>query len=187
MRMFATRLLVFGVLVALGLFGPAVNRSSAQSCDDFDECTINATCQPDGTCKGTAKQNGTSCDDGNPCTTNDSCVSGQCHGTLDPSANGHSCVSPLGDVLGACFLGATCQFGFCFPEIKSCPDVDGNKCTVDFCNPANGQCTAIARTCQDPCFSAQCDPGSGECSINKQPINNGGACDDGNTCTSNER
>lgn len=183
----ATRVLVVGILGALALFGPLVNRSSAQqSCDEFDECTINATCQPDGTCQGTAQPNGTSCDDGNPCTNTDGCMAGHCQGLPNFGANGTSCASLFGGVFGSCLLSATCQFGACLPSFKTCPATDSNNCTFDICNPANGQCMVITNTCQDACLSAQCDPASGEC-INEQPINNGGACDDFNVCTANDR
>jgi hypothetical protein len=55
---------------------------------------------------------------------------------------------------------------------------DGNPCTVDDCDPAQGCITAI-KPCadEDPCTLDHCDVKTGECLHDVDP------CDDGNACT----
>lgn len=154
--------------------------AQAQACDDFDQCTVQDMCQADGTCRGTPQPNGTPCDDGNACTLNESCLGGSCIST-QMAPNGTPCTSPL----GLCVSNPSCQFGFCFGDFVECPD-DGNECTTEFCNPQTGQCATFTETCTDDCSAGQCDPNTGQC-INVQPMNEGGACDDGNECTANDR
>lgn len=70
-------------------------------------------------------------DDGNPCT-DDVCdrTTGQCGlANVDPCSDGNPCT--LGDV---CDMGS-CRSG----SPMTCPD-DGNRCTVDVCNPSTAQC-----------------------------------------------
>ncbi len=107
----------------------------------------------------------------------------------------------------------TCQEGVCEPSdlCEGVPCDDGNECTADACNPANGECESTAtpgascdggagtcdaagtcqpndlcagNTCDDEdteCSDSSCDPGTGQCVAT--PINEGGDCDGGNgTC-----
>lgn len=91
----------------------AAGAAHAVSCDDFDECTQNDMCQPDGECVGTPRPNGTACDDGNPCTQNDTCQGGQCVGGTN-SSNGTPCTMPG---LEPCEAECLTLFGFaqCLP------------------------------------------------------------------------
>ncbi len=159
---------------------PSVAPTVIGSCDDFDECTVMDTCQAGGMCKGTPKDNGTACDDHDPCTLSDHCQAGHCVGGTT-AQDGTACTFPGLDL---CILSAQCQFGFCLPQLKSCPD-SGNKCTPNVCNPLNGQCTQFPTDCDSNCTTAQCDPSTGDC-INEQNKASTTACDDGNACTSND-
>ncbi|MCO4764229.1 MAG: hypothetical protein KC502_22140 [Myxococcales bacterium] len=102
------------------------------------------------------------CDDGNPCTL-DIC---------DPTApKDKRCVHQL--------------------TTDSCVLADGNPCFVDnVC--VKGTCApGKARDCNDknPCTDDSCDPktaGKGETGCVNKPIS-GAACDDGQTCTTNEK
>ena len=165
----------------------------AQSCSDGNECTNPDACS-DGTCSGAAIPG--ACDDGNPCTTNDTCVSGTCQGTPNMGATcgmagcegtcGPSgiCIpdqakqgQPCTDGLGQCTTNDKCTATFCFGSIVQCPDADSNKCTLDVCNPENGQCITIGGI--PPCGECEaCDTQSG-CF----PSNEGAACNDFNECT----
>jgi hypothetical protein len=56
---------------------------------------------------------------------------------------------------------------------------DGNDCTVDTCDPTDGNCEHMLIACDDgdPCTHDACDPADGECRYT--PV----ACDDDNACT----
>jgi hypothetical protein len=56
---------------------------------------------------------------------------------------------------------------------------DGNPCTIDDCDPAQG-CVTTIKPCgdSDPCTIDRCDVKTGECVHDPDP------CDDGNACTS---
>jgi hypothetical protein len=174
------------LLLAVIAFGLATTAptlpAAAQSCEDGqDQCTVQDTCQADGSCRGTPVPNGTPCNDQNDCTANDQCQGGECVGTR--ATDGTPCQS----FFGACATNPTCFFGFCVPaDFVECPDLDGNACTFDVCNPVNGQCTVINIECNEDCSTAQCDPASGEC-INEQPRPGNPDCDDFNVCTTNDR
>src|SRR6185295_9959648 len=129
-------------------------------------------------CKGTPQPNNTDCDDHNPCTKNDKCLSGHCSGQVDIAQQGMPCVSSLGD----CMLDPVCNFGVCLGSFKACPDVDGDKCTVDFCNPATGQCTTVTNTCAQPCSTGTCNSSTGQCEgVTPAPVTQ--ACDEGDVCS----
>ncbi len=122
--------------------------SDCGSCDDGNPCTFD-DCRFDiffcncCTCVH-IEESGHHCDDGNVCTISDQCSNGTCVG------------SPVSDV--------------------SCDD--GNLCTVsDQC--LNGTCAGVPITCDDGdrCTLDNCDPATGLCS--HAPLN----CDDGSACT----
>src|SRR5512139_1490889 len=159
--------LLCAVVVAVFL---AAAPARAQSCSDGNECTNPDMCS-NGECSGTAV-NGGSCDDGNPCTKDDTCVSGTCVGTPDMGATcgmagcegtcgpsgiclfdiakqGQSCTDNLGD----CTTDDKCIGTICVGTFKQCPDADNNKCTLDACNPATGQCMTFPSVV--PCGSCE--------------------------------
>jgi hypothetical protein len=181
--------LLCAVLVAAVLAAPP---SWGQGCSDGNQCTGPDMCS-DGTCTGTPIAG--ECDDGNPCTINDTCISGVCQGTPamggtcgmagcegtcgpngiclpDPEKQGQPCT----DGLGECTTNDVCLGTFCFGELKECPDADGNKCTLDVCNIATGECMTLG---VPPCGECETCNEQGQC----VPANDGAACDDFNTCT----
>jgi len=117
------------------------------------------------------------CGDGDVCTTN------YCNMTT------HTCVTVLAETCDQC-ANRTC--------------VDHNLCTIDGCDPDDGQCYHISKqqTCLDldPCTDDVCLPQTGQCSYppnctgtsgcsssqcscNGTCVLEGNACDDGNECT----
>jgi hypothetical protein len=174
---------------------------SAQQCDDFNECTANDMCS-EGFCTGTLQPGG--CDDGDPCTLNDRCVMDEgfidCRGD-DPAPPGTACAGGCGTCAGTVCVGdpakngdpcdpgfanpcvePACQIvaslAFCLPNIRECPDTDGNPCTLDLCDFDTGQCAASAASSCDPRCET-CNPAMGAC----EPANVGQGCDDFNPCT----
>ena len=173
------------------------------TCNNPDACTV-SSCNPQtGACENTARN----CDDGNPCT-DDSCVlpTGCVH-----TPHGGTCETGNACTTGACVGGFclptaktngttcgtsspcltfACQSGFCLPtQTISCPD-DGDKCTIEFCNPTTGTpvCDKITiTTCfGDACHADQvCNSQTGCVSITPTPLP-GNPCDDGNPCTQND-
>ena len=185
---------------------------AAVPCETFNECTV-GTCLPNGTCEAEPGNNGADCETSNPCATgtcNDgSCVEvprnngspcesfdpcmekdGVCTGgtcTADAIPNGEPCRE---DVLGPCLFG-TCQtfgpFSACIPEPK-CGAFD-NPCEFD-CNPLTGACEPFeTHICDDACTTATCVPGGDEGYTCEDRINrpNQTACEDGSTCTTNDK
>ena len=167
--------------------------TDGMACQDGNRCTTGDTCNG-GTCEtGTPVV----CDDGNACT-DDSCdpANGACR-----SVN-HTRACNDGD---RCTTNDRCGGGACTGTAISCPN-DGNPCTNDVCNPADGTCgvprtgscndgnpctsgdtctggtcSGMVRSCPsdgDPCTDDVCNPADGTCGID-----NTASCDDGNECT----
>jgi hypothetical protein len=118
------------------------------------------------------------CDDGNACTSNDQCGQGKCKGAPK-----------------SCGQASTCHISACNPATGACEEEtgdngaqcdDGDPCTY-FGKCQNGTCTkGDAIDCaffNGPCTVGKCDPASG---CKQLPANEGGFCDDGKFCTSNE-
>ncbi len=171
-----------------------------KDCDDGDECTQDGcktgvclsnavtpakcndgnACTDDGCEKGKgcthALLNIIACDDGDSCTDADHCVVGKCAGTKAKCDDANPCTDDscdkvkgcvftnntksCGDVANKCTGGAQCKAGACVPN-KPVNCDDGKACTADKCAPLTGKCVHL-------------------------PISDGGACDDGNKCTSKD-
>jgi hypothetical protein len=178
--------------MTIGLFTltAVVGTAAAQvSCDPLNDCMTNAVCQADGSCQGVPKASGSPC---NPSALAGDCATGGTCVTFGPSSfckpsepkrDGTTCTSPTVTALGMCLQSATCQSGFCEPQVKMCQQ-PADKCMSAFCNPSTGQCQTITNSCQEACSTGTCDPNTGNC-IDTQPINEGQACGQGNVCTSN--
>ena len=142
-------------------------------CDDGNPCTADA-CDGEGGCIHTPLT-GTACDDGNACTSNDVCQSGVCvAGTPYRCDTENPCTVSACDGNGACTAPVPVQDG------TACDD--GRACTFsDVCQA--GLCTGTQYKCKtgNQCMISSCD-GKGGCAT-PIPVN-GGACDDGNACTS---
>lgn len=152
-------------------------------CVARDQCHTAGSCNPaSGVCSQPTKPDGATCNDGNACTRADTCRAGSCTGD-DPVV---------------CQAKDQCQTaGVCDSTSGTCSDPprpngtscdDGNACTrTDRCE--SGACSgADPVVCQpkDACHVAGvCNPLDGVCS---NPTGNEGAsCDDGRTCTRNDR
>ena len=145
-----------------------VHTNNTAPCDDGNACTTNDVCSG-GSCQGGAPLN---CNDGNICTTDTCNPSTGCAHT--PVANGTSCSD--GDL---CNGAETCQAGVCTPGVPlDCND--GNICTDDTCNPATG-CVHTNNTapCDDGNACTTSDQCAGGVCAGGPPLN----CDDGNVCT----
>lgn len=148
---------------------------SGGTCDDADECTGPDTCAA-GVCAGPPLTGG-SCDDGNECTTNDTCTSGVCLGT--PVTPGTACgVSECGE------CGDGVMSGLCVMN----PDRQGMPCT-DVVGPCTEDDVCIGTVCLgefkicpntdgDACTLEACNPSTGECqNFGTLPCGNCSACD----------
>ena len=176
------------------------------ACDDGNQCTENDACLS-GACVGDAVPPGTTCDDGLACTQNDACNNGACSGTavdcssLDTPCTDGVCNTSTGacesvaineggacDDGNSCSTGDQCVAGVCAgtlrPDLSTCDD--SNLCTLnDVC--LGGVCSGNAIDCSvlnTACTQGVCNPLTGICTAN--PINENGACDDSNNCTTGD-
>jgi fibro-slime domain-containing protein len=187
---------------------------------DINICTSDVCDPNDGQCK--VENNNELCDDGNACTSFDTCVDGECLGTLIRCTDNNPCTDDSCDPnIGCvntnnnevcedgdpCTIGDYCSNGICIPgQQKDCND--NNDCTIEYCNPNNGNCIyqnsnqtycndGDICTTYDMCINGQCigqpkdcDDGQ-QCTIDFCDQNNGYCahyyknmpCDDGNPCT----
>jgi hypothetical protein len=138
--------------------------------DDFEHCmddwTVPVTCVDADLCDEV------DCNDDNECT-DDEC---------DPTSG--ACTNAPVDDGAACDGGAgSCSSGECIP-IDLCEEADcddGNECTDDLCDPADGSCNNEAVD-----DGTACDDGAGACSSGVcVPVDlcEGVDCDDDNECT----
>ncbi|MDP3501055.1 MAG: CARDB domain-containing protein [Myxococcales bacterium] len=173
------------------------------TCDDGQFCTVNEVCTTGqcvgasrncsslggacttGTCNestdrcvATPTNEGMTCDDGSPCTTTDVCRSGACSGrAVDCSS-----------------LTGGCGRGVCDPMTGQCvsaPVADGTSCSDGaFCTVQDtcraGVCQpGPSRSCPSTsCATGVCDEAQDTCGA--MPTNEGGACNDGRFCTSQD-
>jgi hypothetical protein len=200
MKKFATLLgLVLAVSVAGCDTGPA-DPCMDVDCSDGNECTGDVCASADGSCSNPNVTDGTACDfsgaDG-------VCMSGTCEGTPDPCmdvdcSDGNECTEDVCDSAdGSCSNpnetdgtacdfsgeGGICMSGMCEDEVL-CNGVDcsdGNDCTEDLCDPADGSCSNPNETDGEVC-DASGNPGTcqtgvcvGLCFVVD--------CSDGNDCT----
>jgi hypothetical protein len=151
--------------------------------EDCDKCiTSEVTCAGIDQCEAT----GETCDDGNPCTAND-CdpVDASCTNPADPGANGTTCTTNPGNATlgdGVCDASAPASDGFC-RDVNRCDGVDcgdGNDCTQDLCDLADGSCSN-----PNEGAGTLCDSGAGICDGGGACVDNcaGVDCSDGNQCT----
>jgi len=140
--------------------------------DADTDCTNPDTCNGAGTCLANDEVVGTTCDDGDTCTTNDTCSDGVCGGTPISCDDGDACTTN------------TCSGGVCVFTNNTEPCDDGDACTTnDTC--AGGACVGgTPPNCDDGniCTDESCDPIEG-C----RRLEVSGPCDDGISCTSNDR
>ncbi len=176
-------------------------------CTQFDVC-LNGKCTgiPINNCNCGTDADCASKEDGNACNGTLSCQGGKCNIkpgsviTCDASKNTDCQVNACQPATGACVLSAApagkscsdssactggdvCSMGKCIGVTLDCQD--NQACTLDSCNPATG-CQHVANNAacndNDACTLDVCDV-LGGCIHQAQ---SGGACDDGNPCTSGE-
>jgi RHS repeat-associated protein len=169
--------------------------------DDANPCTADA-CDPTGGVTHTPIAAGTACTDGNVCNGAEACsASGVCQaGTPLNTNDGNPCTADACDAVAG-VTHTTVPSGTACPDGNACngdelcnasaqcvagaavPTDDGNACTTDMCNPANGAVThsplPAGTLCQpDACTMAALCNAAGEC-IGGAPI----PIDDGVACT----
>lgn len=165
----------------LALVGLAVACAEVRSAPEVDDPTLecsSASCAGicvEGVCKNSCEQ--AQCDDGNPCTS-DVCnqETGDCEFPAEPDDT--ECLEGAG----------LCADGTCVDQMR-CEGVtcdDGNDCTIDECDPTDGECFAVAvqddQTCDFEGSAGLCK--SGECEDAMLCI--GADCGDGDLCTNDE-
>lgn len=180
----------------------AANNGSA--CSDGNLCTQNDTCSA-GVCAGSTVNcsalttacavgvcdagsgactvqpvnEGGACNDGNACTQGETCTGGVCSGpALDCDHLDSVCTDGVCNAgTGLCEAQPANQGGACS---------DGSLCTSnDACD--GGVCTGTSADCSfldSDCTQGLCDESSGGCY--SADVNEGGSCDDGNACNSND-
>ena len=133
-------------------------------CNDENPCTANV-CTETGGCEYPPVAG--ECDDEDPCTVGDHCVEGACQSTpvpCDCQSDGECAGLEDQDLCNGTLVCDQVQFPY--------------KCVVD---------PETVVVCPEPegdnafCLQAQCDPSSGECSL--EPNHEGFVCDDGDVCT----
>ena len=144
-------------------------------CDDGKPCTDDLCATATG-CVHTPRDDGSPCDDGNACSTGDNCQAGACLSTGGLNCDdGNPCTT------------ATCEPGTGCAQLAddSAPCSDGNACTTgDHC--ASGSCAMSGLVdCNDqiPCTLDICNPQNGQCSHPGGGTLTGIACSDGKVCT----
>ncbi len=124
---------------------------------------------------------GDDCSDGEPCTVGETCTEGVCDGGAPKDCSqldGDCTVGVCDDLTGSCFPEPANEDGACD---------DGDPCTIgDTCTA--GQCGSGAPVdcshLDSECSEGMCDGVTGACI--PKPINDEGACDDGDPCTVGE-
>ena len=116
----------------------------------------------------------TGCDDQNPCTVNDQCFDGVCIGT--PIDGCLTCDTPQECDDGDACSDNNCDQGIC----TSSPNYDAS---ADCCDPVDRLLTTIDDG--NACTLDVCDPGDGQ--VSHPPAGSEVACDDGNVCTAQDR
>ncbi|MCB9738961.1 MAG: hypothetical protein H6747_06815 [Deltaproteobacteria bacterium] len=142
-----------------------VNPKTAVSCPSVNntDCVSNVCEKATGLCKMKPAVDGWLCDDGNSCTVGEVCKAGSCVASAD-----------------------TCQ---CNADSDCAGYEDGNACNGTlYCDQVAHACVVNPATVvQCPtaqnaaCIESVCDKFQGTCSM--QPVAEGKACDDGNSCT----
>ena len=200
--------------------------SSALVCDDNNACTANGCDKVNG-CVFPPVSGSPKCTDGGVCATDTVCSGGACVGQVKGCNDGNPCTDDSCDAKNGCInkpndknqcddddtctADDLCKNGKCLGKLTA-PCDDGNACTKDSCNVANG-CThtpmtgtvcedGSACTLQDVCNAGVCNAGAKkdcydteQCTLDTCDSKTGkclfsplsdGACDDGNLCTLND-
>ncbi|UCC30743.1 MAG: hypothetical protein JSU86_00400 [Phycisphaerales bacterium] len=157
----------------------------AINCSGLDDACNVGVCNPtNGACEPDPINEGGGCDDGDPCTDTDTCASGVCAGTQIPDCRNCNVAGDCDDT-NVC-TADVCNAGVCEYVDLTDPCNDGDLCTLnDVCSA--GLCAGTPIDCSSfdgTCSVGTCDPARGVCYA--LPANEGGACNDGFSCTTND-
>ena len=219
-----------GGAAGTGGSGGTVDLCMDVDCNDDDDCTADVCDPADGSCSNDDEMDGTSCDfdgaagvcmsgvcedamlcDGVDCDDANECTMDLC----DPLDG--SCNNPGTNEGGTCDASGdpgTCQSGTCVGLCDGIDCSDGNECTDDVCDPADGNCSnpdradgvtcdfqgvggvCNAGVCEDAmlcdgidcsdgneCTADACDPADGNCSNPDEPAGTDCQQDGGSVCT----
>ncbi len=133
--------------------------------DDANPCT-RAVCTPGG-CVQQHRDEGASCSDGEPCTEPDACQAGVCV----PGPERCACRD---DARCRTLLGEDKCLGTPWCDQTAVPYVCRRKLDAPVCDPSKDHA----------CAEQRCDPTTGACALT--PVNQGGACSDGDPCTADD-
>ena len=157
--------------------GGACVGGALKGCDDKQVCTIDSCDKATGKCVNSWTK-GLPCDDGDGCSHTDLCGASEgCLGVTLNCDDGNACTKDVCDPKDGCSHddatpGTVCE--------------DGNACTgTGTCSV--GQCgSGQVKLCPSSkvCFTATCNPLSGQCE--ESPAAQGADCDDGDACTVDE-
>ena len=159
------------------LFAPGTPCNGTQL--SANECEM-PVCTAEGECVGAPVLDGTVCDDHDLCTMNATCWGGLCRGAPKPCLPADQCSDCTCDPA----TGAMTQLPT--PGVECVPD---DPCTIDGVCQADGACAGQRnKTCSatSACRVGVCDQTAGG-TCTEEPANEGGACDDWNSCTVGDR
>lgn len=151
--------------------------SEEPRCDDGNPCTADS-CDRWGECRHEPAPDGGSCGDGDACTGASTCSAGRCEGSPAPEcedgdpATADSCDATIG-----------CRHEILPGRAVCATDED---CPGDACNPSGclgGACVSLPPpSCDDgnPCTEDACDGANG---CEHRALADGSSCEDGNACT----
>ena len=169
---------------------------AAKVCDDKNLCTDDSCDSKTGSCANAVTT--AACDDGNACTAGEACKAGKCEGGVakdcddknactadacDPAKGGclNSAQAGKCDDSSACTSDDLCDNGKCGGKANVLCD-DGNTCTVDTCNAADGTC-AFKVSLSAPCNDGNICTDKDACANNGKCVGSAKVCDDSNPCT----
>ena len=148
----------------------------------------------EGCCQKVMAQEAAPCDDGNPCTTADTCTAAACVGTAANCDDGLACTDDACDAVqgcthmllaGSCLISGVCIADGATSSESLCKHCDAMVNATGWSVAAN--CCVSAAQCPAPgaCDIAQCDLGTGQCSVSKKMgcCATDADCSDGNGCT----
>jgi len=159
-------------------------------CNNSNPCTVES-CIPATGCHSDNKPDGTSCSDGAFCNGAEICMTGTCTSQPAPDCNDHNpcTIDSCNTANNACqntpvdhpVAGCSCPNGDSDCDNHNvCDGVETCDSSHQFCHPGTPLVCTTANQCLDPI----CDPQTG-CGTTPKP--SGTACDDGDTCTVNDK
>ncbi|HNO79901.1 MAG TPA: right-handed parallel beta-helix repeat-containing protein [Phycisphaerae bacterium] len=153
---------------------------NAQDCSHLDSACTKGVCQlEEAACDVIAVNEGGACDDLNNCTISDSCAEGACAGEpVNCSALDSDCLTGECNPLdGGCVAMPANEGGAC-DDLDLCTVSD--VCSIGVCQGEQLDCSHLDQSCAE----GVCNTSNGLCETS--PVNEGGACDDADICTTDD-